>query len=182
GLQGTANSYGLHFIGTQLAPALEREFGAGGIELHVFGAREPTHAVAAALKHPLIRVRGFVEDIDGEMLESPLFLLANNCGHYKAGHTRFLHAWSLHCCILAHSENLKTMPELEHDHNVLLAGSAEEWVAQIKRALADHALRERIGNAGRKTFEEKFAPRVVAAKLAQQMQEAIERIKVINAR
>lgn len=170
GLQGTANTYGLHFIGRELAPLLAAELGPENVELHVYGARQPTRAVQAALRHPIIKVRGFVDDIDSEMLESPIFLMCNNCGHYKAGHTRFLHAWSLSACVIAHSENLATMPELEHGRNVLLAANAAEFAAAIKQASRDQSLRETIGHGGRETFVEHFAPRVVAGKLAAQMQ------------
>jgi hypothetical protein len=173
GLQGTANTYGLHFIGAELAPALAADEDMKTAELHVFGARKPSAAVAKVLQHPQVIVRGFVEDIDAEVLSCPVFLLANNCGHYKAGHTRFLHAWSLQSCIIAHRNNLETMPELVHGENVLLAANAEEFIKCIKLAAGDRALRERIGKNGYDLFTSRFAPKVVTGKLAAQIVEAI---------
>jgi glycosyltransferase involved in cell wall biosynthesis len=171
GLQGTANSYGLYFIGTELAPELAASGDLNTAELHVFGARQPTQAVARALEHPQIRLRGYVEDIDAELISCPVFLLANNCGHYQAGHTRFLHAWSLQSCIVAHRNNLETMPELAHGENVLLAANAREFADCIRLAAGDRALRERIGQNGYDLFVSRFAPKVVAAQLAAQMAE-----------
>lgn len=168
GLQGTANTYGLEFLGRTLAPLLTERL-PFPFELHVFGARQPTKAVAGVLTHPLIRVRGFVEDIDREILESPVFLVCNNVGRYKAQHTRFLHAWSLSACIIAHADNRLTMPELEHDQNVLLAGDAAEFAREIERAAGDRSLRERLAQGGRETFLRQFSPPVVMKKLLSEM-------------
>ncbi len=168
GLQGTANTYGLDFLGRTLAPLLTARL-SFPFELHVFGARQPTKTVAQVLAHPHIRVRGFVEDIDREILESPVFLICNNAGRYKAQHTRFLHAWSLSACIIAHSDNRLTMPELEHEQNVLLASDAAEFAAQIERAAGDRTLRERLAQGGRETFLRQFSPPVVMKKLLSEM-------------
>lgn len=171
GLQGTANTYGLDFLGRELAPLLAERLGFP-FELHVFGARQPTAAVARVLDHPSIRLRGFVEEIDRELLESPVFLVCNNAGRYKAQHTRFLHAWSLGSCIIAHADNRLTMPELEHDRNVLLAGDAAEFARCIGRAAADRPLRERIAAGGRETYLRHFSPPVVMKKLISEMAQA----------
>lgn len=169
GLQGTGNTYALDFIGRELAPLLAEDWGVDGIELHVFGAREPTRRVAESLKHPIIRRRGFVEDIDTELLECPIFLLCTNCGDSIGGHTRFLHAWGLRSCIVAHAGNKLGMPEMEHDQNVLLAADAREFVVWIRRAAENRELRERIGRAGFETFRRLFAPPVVVEGLASEM-------------
>ncbi len=167
-LQGTANTYGLNFLGRELAPLLAEKLPMP-FDLHVFGSRQPVAAVAQALAHPRIQQRGFVADIDGEILESPIFLVCNNAGRYKAQHTRFLHAWSLDACIIAHADNRLTMPELEHDRNVLLAADAGEFAHWIERAAGDRGLRERIGRGGRETFLRHCSPSVVMQELLAQI-------------
>lgn len=164
GLQGTANTHGLYFLGTELAPAVDR---AGlDVELNVYGARQPAPPVARALVHPRIHIRGFIDDIDRELLESPVFLVCNNYDRFRAGHTRFLHAWSLGACVIAHRGNRDVMPELVHGRNVLLAETAEEFVRYIREACGNEELRRRIGLGGMETHKELFIPRVVVQKIA----------------
>jgi glycosyltransferase involved in cell wall biosynthesis len=170
GLQGTANTFGLQFIGEKLAPALLAKPSTRGMQLHIYGARKPTRMVARSLQKSNVHLRGFVEDIDGEILESPVFLLTNNCGHYRAGHTRFLHAWSLNSCVIAHANNAEVMPELKNGENVLLAQDENEFVSLIERCVADPIFRARIGAAGRKTFEDLFTPSRVTALIASDLQ------------
>ena len=72
------------------------------------------------------------------------------------GHTRYLHAWSLGACVIAHRDVALSMPEMVSGKNCLLGGSAAE-IADMVRAVADDAaLRRRIGEAGYQTFVDKF--------------------------
>lgn len=160
-LRSTANSFGLHFLGREIVPALERRLG-DDFTVDVLGPGEPHTAVAAALDHPRIRRRGWVEDIDRELSESGIFLLANNnCPDFRVGHTRVLHAWTLGVCLVAHEAIRLAMPEIEHGVNALLGRTGEELADHLVAVLQDRDLRHRLGGAGRATYERSFTPRFV---------------------
>lgn len=169
GLYGTGNSFGLWFLAREIVPALARRLG-DRFSVHVYGAGEPPAPVAEALRHPAIRVRGFVDDIDGELRSSHVFLLANNNNpDFVVGHTRVLHAWSLGMCMVAHRNTARAMPEIVHGENALLGETADEMADLAVQAVEDEELRRRIGAGGRATLEREFTPAVV-------MRRVLERI------
>jgi glycosyltransferase involved in cell wall biosynthesis len=171
GLYGTGNTFGIAFLLSEVIPALDRLRGEA-YSVHLFGAGEPVPTLRPLLdSHPRVRVRGFVDDIDGEILSSEIFLLLNNCNtDFIVGHTRVLHAWSLRSCLVAHRNMALAMPEIVHGENALLGETAEEIAAHVAAVLDDPQLRERIGQAGRSTFEREFAPQVVIRRIAERIE------------
>jgi Glycosyl transferases group 1 len=109
-------------------------------------------------------MRGFVDDIDGEMMTAPVFLCLNNASRFKVGHTRYLHAWSLGCCVIAHRDAALSMPEMVSGENCLLGGSPAEIADMVAQA-RDVRLRRRLGEAGYATFVEKFTARPVVEQI-----------------
>jgi glycosyltransferase involved in cell wall biosynthesis len=169
-LSGTGNTFGLAFLANEVLPALDRCLGEE-YSVHIFGAGEPTKAVAAALEHPRVQRRGYVDDIDGELRSAKLFLIMNNNNlDFIAGHTRVLHVWSLGCCLIAHRNMALAMPEIVHGENALLGETGDEVAELVQRALADEDLRQRIAAGGRATFEREFLPSTV-------MRRVVERIE-----
>lgn len=163
-LRTTGNTFGLRFLGEEIVPALERLRGPS-FRVDVFGPGSPHAHVEHALAHPRIARRGFVDDIDEEIFGSEIFLLANNCCEdFRVGHTRLLHAWTLGACVIAHRNIALAMPEVVHGENALLGETADEIAASLAAVLEDTALRRRIGDAGRRTFERVFRPRDVIAR------------------
>ncbi len=172
GLYATGNTFGMMFLGRELAPALERRLGCRAA-IDIYGAGEPTDQVAAALARPSITRHGFVDDIDAEIATSKVFLLANNADpSFIGGHTRILHAWSLGSCLVAHSNISLAMPEVVHGENALLGADAEELAELIAEALDDDDLRARLAAGGRATFEREFTPEVVVARVLERLEHA----------
>src|SRR5207245_1850417 len=128
------NTYGLEYLSQEILPALRKTFDGKKFEVHILGRGEPHPVIARYLAAPEIRVRGFVQDIDSELLSADVFLCANNATEYKVGHTRYLHAWSLGCCVVAHQDCRLSMPEMENGKNALLGGSATEIADCIAQA------------------------------------------------
>jgi hypothetical protein len=157
----TANTHGLEILGRDVVPELRRAMAGRKFEVHVFGAGEPHPAIAGLLRAPEFRLRGFVEDIDGELMKAPVFLCLNNASRYKVGHTRYLHAWSLGGCVVGHRDAALSMPEMISGENCLLGGSAAEIADMVATAAQDAGLRRRLGEAGYATFVEKFTARPV---------------------
>jgi glycosyltransferase involved in cell wall biosynthesis len=166
----TGNTFGLWALGAEILPALKRRGVArDGFELHVYGSGKPRPFIEPILRDPAIRLRGFVDDIDGEIYSCPIYIVANNRYFYKAGHNRFLHAWSLGACIVTWRDSALAMPELVHDKNVLLAESADEMAELVAAAAADENLRRRLGAAGRATVLELYRPDSMVAEMARQI-------------
>jgi hypothetical protein len=162
-LDGTANTHGLEILGRDVVPELRRAMGGQAFEVHVCGAGTLNPGVADCLKAPEVRMRGFVDDIDGEMTTAPVFMCLNNASRYKVGHTRYLHAWSLGACVIGHRDAALSMPEMVSGENCLLGASAAEIADMTRAVAADPALRRRLGEGGYRTFRDKFtAPPVIA--------------------
>ena len=106
-------------------------------------------------------MRGFVDDIDDELMTAPVFLCLNNASRFKVGHTRYLHAWSVGSCVVAHRDAALSMPEMVSGENCLLGRSAAEIADMVAVAARDAGLRRRLGEAGYATFAEKFIARAV---------------------
>jgi glycosyltransferase involved in cell wall biosynthesis len=171
-LSATGNSLGFVALGKEVLPALERALPRDSFKIHIFGGREPKLFLKPLLAHPAVILRGFVEDLNEEIMSAPVFLISNNHHNFKVGHTRFLHAWSLGACVVAFRDCRESMPEIEHGRNALLGDTAEEVAFLVAKALNDRKLRRRIGRGGIETLQEKFSPATVTRSLIERMQAA----------
>jgi hypothetical protein len=168
-LDATANTQGMEILGRDVVPELQRVMGNRKFEVHICGAGRLNPKVAAHLQAPEIKMRGFVDDIDEELLTAPVFLCVNNGSRFKVGHTRYLHAWSLGSCVVAHKDVALSMPEMVSGENCLLGGSVAE-IAEMTRAVADDpVLRRRIGEAGYGTFVRKFTASSVVEQILKRL-------------
>jgi hypothetical protein len=164
-LGGTANTQGLEILGRDVVPELRRAMAGRAFEVHIFGAGVLQPAVAEHLAAPEVRMRGFVDDIDLEMMTAPVFLCMNNASRFKVGHTRYLHAWSLGACVVAHRDAALSMPEMVSGENCLLGASAAEIADMVATVARDAELRRRLGEAGYATFVEKFTARPIVSQI-----------------
>jgi len=165
-LSGTANRYGLEYFAKQVLPCLEAAMPTQFWTAHVLGSGKLSPTTADAFsRSPHIAVRGFVDDIDDEMSKSGIFVCVNNGTRYNVGHTRYLHAWSLGCCVIAHSAVREAMPEFIHGKNALLGSSGQEIAKLIAQAAGDPDLRRQIGAGGYETFREEFTATSVFRKI-----------------
>jgi glycosyltransferase involved in cell wall biosynthesis len=169
-LGGTANRYGLEYLGKEILPALRRRLAPGTFRVEILGAGELEPAIYSRLDGPDVAFRGFVPDIDEAMLSAPIFLCANNATPFKVGHTRYLHAWTLGACVVAHSDASLSMPEIRHGKNALLGRNAEEIADLIVRAGRDKSMRERIGMAGWETYRTQFRAESVASNIVERIE------------
>jgi glycosyltransferase involved in cell wall biosynthesis len=164
-LDGTANRYGLEYLGREILPALRRRLAPGTFRMEILGAGQLEPAIRSGLDAPDVVFRGFVPDIDEAMLSAHVFLCANNATPFKVGHTRYLHAWTLGACVVAHRDASLSMPEIRHEQNALLGRDADEIADLIVRAGRDRSLRERLGDAGWETYRTQFRAESVASNI-----------------
>ena len=165
GQYATGNTFGGWLLGTEVVPALDRLLG-DDYEVKLYGAGRFSPPVERALEHPRVENLGFVDDIDAELQAAKVFLLCNNWNRdFVVGHTRILHAWSLGSCLVAHRNMAVAMPEIVHGENALLGATGEELAEHTAAACGDDALRRRIVEGGRRTWEQEFRPEVVVKRI-----------------
>jgi hypothetical protein len=164
-LNATGNSFGMRYLGAEVMPILSEIASDSDWSVSICGQNQPASDIARVLKHPRIRIKGFVDDIDEEVLSSAVFLLLNNAGPYTGGYTRVVYACATGACLIAHSNLRNSMPELISGQNCLLGDTPSAIASHVKSALDDAGLRRNIGAAARDTYETQYAPRQVASKL-----------------
>ena len=172
-LSGTANNSGLNFLANHILPKLKSKNILSKFEINVFGGGIMENDLFDKLKYFNVNIRGFIKDLDSEMLDSDIFLCCNNFTKYNVGHTRFLHAWSLGMCVIASSNISKVMPEFEHKRNCLLAKDSSHAVILILKAAKDKELRNKVGLSGYDTLLKEFSPKIVVSNLISQIDENI---------
>ena len=164
-LNATANRYGIEYLAREFAPRLCEALRPSGFTLDLIGRGSPPVHLSRELNKPWIRLRGFVDDIDGEILSSPIFVCLNNATPYKVSHTRYLHAWSLGACIVAHRDVALSMPEIKHNENALLGSNAAEIAELCAHAIRSPADRRRIGENGWRTYDTLFRGYQIGAEI-----------------
>jgi glycosyltransferase involved in cell wall biosynthesis len=174
-LGATANRYGLEYLGREVLPALRRRMPAGSWRVEILGAGSLQPEIRRHLECPEVVFRGFVPDIDEAMLAAPVFLCVNNASPFKVGHTRYLHAWTLGACVVAHRDAGLSMPEIVHGRNALFGTDGDSIAAAIAQAASDPALRRRIGEGGWETYRTQFRAGQVAADIAARLGAAARR-------
>lgn len=173
-LGATGNTFGLAFIGKQLAPALEDRLGSDGFRVDIYGGGEPNPGVAPHLNHPAIRRHGWVDDLNTAICRSHVFLVLTNVDGFIVGNTRILLAWSLGACLVAHRDSALSMPEIRHGENALLGDDAASIAECIARAAADENLRRTIGEGGLNTYKAHYRSQEVVPRMLQAMERCIE--------
>jgi hypothetical protein len=169
----TGNGFGLRYLADEVLPRLPRGM-LERLEINICGGGRIDPVVAARLVSFGVRIRGFIDDIDGELLANRVFLLLNNAGPYTGGYTRVMYAFSSGSCLVAHRQLSESMPEVEHDANSLLGSSADEIAALLARATSDAALARRLGEGARRTYESRYSPAIVAAALVERCRRAAQ--------
>lgn len=168
-LGGTANRLGLEYLGREILPILRKRMAAGSFVIEILGSGSLHPKIASLLSGPDIVMRGFVDDIDEAMMAASVFLCVNNATSFNVGHTRYLHAWTLGCCVIAHRNASLAMPEIEHGKNALLGDSAAEIADLIATAAGDSKLRSTIGEGGWSTYKQLFTADRVATDIAEKI-------------
>ena len=166
-LRGISTISGLQVLVDAVLPRLTQELGEDGFEVHVVGDYEPPESLRAVLDHPAVQLRGHVEPPDDEFLRADVVLVTTPI---RTGpRVRILTAFSFGCCVVAHSANRLGIPALAHGENVLL-GESDRLAALTLEALADPALRDRLGAAGRRLYEARFTPEKAGARIVAELE------------
>ncbi len=167
GLNATGNLFGLTYFADRVLPLLGPALGGQPWIANICGRFELPGDLAARLIHPNVAIRGFVEDIDEEVAGNEIFLLLNNAGPYTGGYTRVIYAMATGSCLVAHRRLADSMPELVDGVNCLLGNEPGDFARLLSKAAADPALRQKIGEQARHTFETRYHPVSVTSRLSE---------------
>ncbi|MDZ4253708.1 MAG: glycosyltransferase [Sulfuritalea sp.] len=173
----TGNTFGLHYLGAELMPRLKARLGGDQLAMDIFGGGTLRPSSAAVLCDPSIRLRGWVTDINAEIVQSAAFLVLTNVYGFNVGNTRILLAWSLGACVIAHTSSALSMPELVHGESALLGETADEIADLVVQAIRDPDLRERIGRGGYDTFCRYYRSEKVVPKMLEEIDRTVQNFK-----
>jgi hypothetical protein len=114
-------------------------------------------------KNKFLRFRGFVKDIDNEVIKSKFCLILNNAYNKSliGGYTRVIYFFSLGKCLIAHSNLKKSMPELQNNYNCLLGNSSKKIIELINRSVKDKRIIKKIEFNAKKTFYQKYSSKII---------------------
>jgi len=169
----TASTFGLEYLLKYTMPALRQEMNGYAFEVHIIGGGKATEVLRPYLKQENIVLRGYVKDLDSELLDSDVFLFLNNAGPLKSIFSRQIIAWAMGLCLVVHKGSLETLPELDHGNNVLVGASAPELASLVKRACLDRDLNRKLRLGGRYTYDEHFTPAAISGKILSVMEEMV---------
>jgi glycosyltransferase involved in cell wall biosynthesis len=162
-LRGISTLEGLTAFARDGLPLLEEALGTEGFELRIVGGYEPPAAIRRAFDRPSVVFTGHTTDAADAFDSASLLLVPTPI---KLGtRVRILSGFSYGSAVVAHTANALGIPELEHGRNVLLGSSSKELARHALTVLRDDELRDRLGAAGRATYEAAFAPGVAAEKI-----------------
>ncbi|HEX6241364.1 MAG TPA: glycosyltransferase, partial [Polyangiales bacterium] len=118
-----------------------------------------------------VEVLGFVDDIKAQIAKAQVVIVPLRIG----GGTRLkiLEAMAMGKAIVSTRLGAEGI-DVEHEKDILLADTPEEFAVQIERALSDAELRARIGVAARRTVVERYSWASSAAKLEELLDRLVE--------
>ena len=181
GVNQTGNSIARRYFLQSLVPVMISNK-TSGFEFNICGGGTIDSKILNELKifefetKNIVNIKGFVDNIDDEIMQNHLFLLLNNIDDkYNASYTRVIQCAAVGSTLIAHSNLSKNIPELEHEFNCLLFNDVEE-LQIILMNFADHS-REyfKLGENLRKTYEAHFHPQVIANNFVNLLPESSKR-------
>jgi GT2 family glycosyltransferase/glycosyltransferase involved in cell wall biosynthesis len=140
----------LHFC-RSVFPIIRQE--APGTELLIVGSN-PTPAISHLATLPGVNVTGFVPDIRPYMAKSSVYVVPLRLGVGIRG--KILEAWGMCMAVVSTSVGCAGL-RYEHDKNILVADTPENFARHVLSLINDQGRRRRLGDEGRKTVEQFYS-------------------------
>lgn len=169
GLAGAATQPGLAWFATKVYPKIEQDIVAGRLEVHLAGRSELRTPIIQRMRH--VVQRGYIDDLDEEMGEVTAILVPTPI---KLGaRVRILEAFRYGVAVISHKANKAGMPEIEHNRNVLLASSGQEFADAMLRLAAHEEDAVRLGRMAFEDFSRELNSTVSARRILRFMEEEV---------
>lgn len=123
---------------------------------------DPPPSVLALNDDPGVTVTGFVPDVRPYLARAAVVVIPLRLG--SGVRNKILEAWAMSKSVVSTSLGAEGLPT-GHEENILLADDPETFTGCVLRLLADRALRLRLGQAGRRLVETRFAWPAVAGQM-----------------
>src|SRR6185503_9227039 len=121
------------------------------------------------MRHVILR--GYIEDLDEEMDKVTAILVPTPI---KLGaRVRILEAFRYGVAVISHQANKAGMPELEHNRNLLLASSGQEFADAMLRLAAHQEDAVRLGRTAFEEFSRELNSTVTAKRILRFIEEEV---------
>jgi glycosyltransferase involved in cell wall biosynthesis len=167
-LRGIGTISGFHLFVPEILPTLTRELGPDGFEVHLVGGQDPPAQFADGLRHPAVRLRGQISSPEHEFFSAHVLLAPNPTT--TGASARILSGLTFGSCIVAHTDSVVGIPELDHGRNSLMAADGAGLARLTLTALRDRELRDRLGDKARALYESSFSPPVAAGRIVEELE------------
>jgi|688.fasta_scaffold08423_10 hypothetical protein len=159
GLNATGNYFGIKYLADFILPKINKKY----LLFNIYGRYKLHKELLYLKKNKFLRFRGFVKDIDNEVIKSKFCLILNNAYNKSliGGYTRVIYFFSLGKCLIAHSNLKKSMPELQNNYNCLLGNSSKKIIELINRSVKDKRIIKKIEFNAKKTFYQKYSSKII---------------------
>ena len=169
-LNSTVTSIGIYEFATLTLKFLDENIGKDNYEVHFVGGGNPPKGTEKyLLNRENIIFRGRVYPPDDEFLSCNVMVVPTPIT--LGIRVRIVTAMSFGAPIVSHIANQAGIPELEHNHNCLLAKNAKEIGEFIFDIYKDFELQKRLENNSKKTFNDYFSEQKAAAKIVKLMED-----------
>lgn len=160
-LSAYTNRKAVLYIAHELWPRLRKEV--EGVTIDIVGSDPPEELVRLARRDESFRVHGFVDDVRPYLDRAAVFL----CPITDGGGTKLkiLDALAMQKPIVADPIACEGIA-VEDGRSVIFATTPDEYVAGVKRLMADDRLRVEVGRAGRTLVEQHYSYTALGRKLA----------------
>ncbi len=157
-LNATATSSGLYLLLNEILPKLNERIGSDKFEIHVYGDGYLRGGLEGLKNHKNIFIRGYVDDIDAELLSSDIFLLATP---FLLGYrARVINCLARALPLVLHKSDTINQPELIDNYNCVFGNTSDEIVEKMIQLLTDLNKRKKIMKAARETYLKVFRPSI----------------------
>ncbi|MBI1278901.1 MAG: glycosyltransferase [Anaerolineaceae bacterium] len=163
-ITGTLNYHpnvaSVHYFVREILPLVQRQI--PDIQLQLVGAN-PDESIKA-LTNDTIKITGFVPSITDYLQRSTIALAPVTYG--SGIQIKVLEAFLTATPLVATSVALRGL-DVQHERQVLIADTPDDYANAVLRLLADPELRRRIGEAGRKYVEQNHDLRVTTTHMVE---------------
>ena len=162
-LNATATSSGLYLILNEILPILNQKLGEDNYEIHVYGDGYLRGSLSELKKKKNVFIRGYVDDIDKELLSSDVFLLASSV--HLGYRCRLINCLARGLPIVIHKNDSINQPEFINEHNCMIGENSDQIVNGILKILNEKNLRKKIMIEARNTYLKYFEPKKAISKI-----------------